>query len=307
MGFAVAGVVAAGAIAGGQQNRTGGSQSQTSDSTVNLQDFNTLNQGRSGLEALSYDQQQGNFQSLMKLIQSGPGQQEVQANTNFQNSYANQLQGFLSQVGNQSASQQQANYGQAQKMFAPQQTALNQQFYDQGIQSNRLAARLGRAGNDPIMRNKLMQEQTRQQTMLNSQIGSYGMQLPQIQAQQAMDIGGVLSNVRGGLASQALQNRSTLLSMGQSLAQSERNYRLAAANRATSSQGQTSGFSGGGLQGAIQGGLAGYGAAAGMGGVGGGGGNSGGGMVSTQASPGQNNPWYAGASAYTNRASGNMG
>lgn len=242
-----------GTIAGSQKDRSASFANTDSTRTVNLRSFDQLNQGRSGLEAAAYAGQLGQFNDLQNLLKFGPGQSEIQANTEFQNSFADQLQQLLRQSLNPTSSEISNNYSQAQQLFAPQQTALTQQFQDQNVASNRLAARLGRPGNDPILRNKLAQEQTRQQTMLNSQIGSYGMQLPELRGQQAMNLGGALSNLRSGLASQALQNRQTLLGMGSQLAEQERAYRL---NTATTTGSQTTRgteTSGGGVKGAATG------------------------------------------------------
>lgn len=232
-----------GGIIGGQGTPSG--QNSTSDSTqsINLRNFDELNRGRSGLEESAYNNQLSSFNDLSALIGKGPGANEVSANTQFQNSYANQLQQLMQGIANPNHQQ---NFNTAKQYFAPQQTALNQQFEQQNVASNRLAARLGRAGNDPILRNKLAQEQTRQQTSLNSEIGSFGQQLPAFQANQIMGVGNALSNLRGGLATQAMNNRSTLLSMGQSLAQSERQYRLNTAQRTGSQTSTSSGTQGGG-------------------------------------------------------------
>lgn len=245
-----------GAIAGAQPDKT--KQNSSSTSSVNLQNFDTLNQGRSGLEGLGYDTQNNQFQDLLRLLQSGPGQNEVAANTQYQNSFAQQLQGALANTLNPTTAQVNANFSQAQGLFAPQQEALRQQFVQQNTQSNQLAARLGRAGNDPILRAKLLTNQSNQQASLNADIGSYARQMPQMNAQNIMSIGGQLSNLRNGLASQAMQNRQTLLALGNELTNSERNYRLQTAGRTTNGTQTTT--SGGGLAGAISGGLAGAGA-----------------------------------------------
>ncbi len=282
-----------GAVLGGLIGGAGTPSSQNSNtqstSSVNLRNFDDISKGQSGLESAAYQQQLSGFADLQKLIGQGPGANEVGANTQFQNQYANQLQGLLSNIANPN---QQANFATAQQYFAPQQTALNQQFQQQGIESDRLAARLGRAGNDPILRNKLAQEQTRQQTMLNSQIGSFGQQLPQFQAEQIMGVGNALSNLRGGLATQAMNNRSTLLGMGQQLGAAERQYRLQTAERTGSQSTQTSGSQGGGvgqmLAGALGGGAQFGGAISGLlGSMGGGGGGSGGSITAGQAGGGR--------------------
>lgn len=251
-----------GAIAGGQKDTTKAVTESSTVNNINLRSFDDLNKGRSGLEEAGYNQQVTGFADLQKLLGFGPGQNEVQANTTFQNDFASTLQQLLGQITNPTQQSINQNFGEAQQLFAPQQTALNQQFQDQNIASNRLSARLGRAGNDPILRNKLAQEQTRQQSSLNSEIGSYSRQLPQIRGQQAMDLGGQLSNLRQGLATQALQNRSTLLSMGNELANSERNYRLQTAQRTNNGYSSTETTGGGGAKGAIAGGFGGAGTGA---------------------------------------------
>ncbi len=263
---AAAGAVV-GAIAGSQKDKSGGFSEYGSNDRVNLQDFEDLSKGQSGLEKNTYASQLSNFADLQKLFSLGSGENEVSANTQYQNQFASQLQQLLNRSINPSQADIAGSYSKSKDLFAPEQTALNQQFQDQNTSSNRLAARLGRAGNDPILRNKLAQEQTRQQSMLNSQVGSYARQLPQLEAQQTMNIGGQLSNLRMGLATQAFQNRQTLLGMGNQLMQAERNYRLGAANRSTS--GSTSGenYSGGGMKGMIGGAMSGLGAGMGMAGA----------------------------------------
>ncbi len=258
---------AVGAVAGSQKDSTTNYQEGATTSGIRLQNFDTLNQGRSGLEAASYEGQLKNYNDLSDLVGRGPGANEVSANTQFQNQYAQQLQQLMGNIANPN---QQQNFATAQQYFAPQQTALNQQFEQQGVQSNRLAARLGRAGNDPILRNKLSQEQTRQQTMLNSQIGQFGQELPAFQANQIMGVGNALSNLRGGLATQAMNNRSQMLSMGQQLAASERQYRINTAQQYGSSYSHGETLSGGGMKGALGGAMQGFSMGMGMPSMGGG-------------------------------------
>lgn len=276
--IAAAGMAAVGAVAGANKKKIGGYEESTQHQFVNLRDFEELNQGRSGLEESAYNQQVSSFADLSKLIGLGPGANEVSANTQFQNNFADQLQQLLGQISNPTQTNIAQNYSEAQQLFAPEQTALNQQFQDQNVASNRLSARLGRAGNDPILRNKLAQEQTRQQTMLNSQVGSYSRQLPQIKGQQVLELGGQLSNLRQGLASQALQNRQTLLAMGNELSNSERNYRLQTAGHSGNTYTTTEKWGGGDTRGFLEGGMAGFGQGMKMfGGGGGAGGAAGGG------------------------------
>lgn len=269
----VGGAALLGGAAGSQKDKSINSGTFSNSSNVNLQSFDDLNKGRSGLESMGYEAQVGGFQDLLKLLNSGPGQQEIQANTAFQNDFASQLQSLFN---SQAKPDHQANFAEAQKYFAPQQEMLKQQFQDQMTASNRLSARLGRSGNDPILRNKLMQEQSRQQGMLNAEIGAMGMRMPAFKAEQLMGIGNGLANLRQGLASQALQNRQTLLSMGNELANSERNYRLQAAGRSSTGTTHNEAIRGGGFKGAVEGGMGGaamgmsmLGSMGGMGGMGG--------------------------------------
>ncbi len=249
-----------GGIGGGAGTPSNSTTNTNFTQNLNLQDFNKLSQGQSGLEANTYAGNLSGYADLQSLVNGGPGAAEVASNNQFQNQYASTLQGLMNNIANPN---QQQNYATAQQYFAPQQTALNQQFTDQSIQQNRLAAQLGRAGNDPTMQNMLMKEQTRQQTALNSQIGAFGQQLPSFQAQQIMGVGNQLSNLRGGLATQAMQNRMNLMSMGQQLNQSERSYRLSTAQKTGSQTAVTGSSAGGGIGGQIAGAIAGVGSMAG--------------------------------------------
>lgn len=279
---------ALGAAAGGQKDKKGGYSEGSTTSSINLRDFNDINKGAGGLETSAYGAQNNSFADLIRQVSMGPGDAEIQANTGFQNDFAIQLQGLLTRLGRQDThSEIAANNQVAKGIFAPQQEQLNQQFQDAETSSNRLSARLGRAGNDPIMRNKLAQEKTRQQSSLNAEIGAYGRQLPSIQADQVAAFGGQLSNLRQGLATSAMNNRAMLLNMGNQLTAAERQYRLNTATRTGNSYNSGEDWSGGGTKGAITGGMAGFGAGAKMmGGMGGGasGGAASGGF-SQQASP----------------------
>lgn len=237
------------ALAGSQ----GKQASSTSVQSMQMQDIDKLNQGRSALEAATDQASLSGFQDLQSLLQAGPGQAEVAAGLGAQQDFASRIQQVLNQGGLDVTGGQQF----AQQIFAPQQVAMQQAFEQQGIEANRLAARLGRPGNDPILRNKLAQEQTRQQALLQSQQGAFAAQqaieLPRMQLGYAE----ALAGVRGGLASQAFQNRQAMMTLGQQLTASERQYRMGTATT-TNSQQQSSG---GGLGGAIAGGLAGAGVA----------------------------------------------
>jgi hypothetical protein len=94
----------------------------------------------------------------------------------------------------------------AQSQFDPQRVAMNQAFQDQLVQANRSAALTGRSQNDPILRAKLAQEQTRQQAQLESQQGAFATQYAMQQPQQRLQF----AEGRANVLSQNLQQRMGL-------------------------------------------------------------------------------------------------
>jgi hypothetical protein len=153
----------------------------------------------------------------------------------------------------------------AQQLFQGQQVGLSQAFDTQRQQASRNAARMGRAGIDPVLQNQLMQGQARQQQQLNADIGSYATQYAQSLPQQRLGFAQQLAQVNQGLASQAMANRQALLGLGSQLRGQEQNFRLGSASttQTTSSGG---GF-GGALAGALGGAAGGLTAAKGFGGI----------------------------------------
>lgn len=142
----------------------------------------------------------------------------------------------------------------ASDMFAGQQTALNQSMDDQRVQYANQAAQMGRSSADPILAAKLAQEQVRQQARLSSEQGSFA-------ANEAMNgasrqFGQQLSGLTG-LSQNAIQNRQAVFSLGSEFANTQMNYRLQTARRYGSGTSTEVGTSGGGLKGAMTGGMAG--------------------------------------------------
>lgn len=278
MGWAAAAAAIAGGIVGGiagGSDSPGESTRVDQGTDINLKDIKKLNVGRSELEASATQSQQDLFSQLNQLVSGGPGQSDVQAGMAAQQGYGNLLQQQLSQGGLPSQDQIGAGQQYAQSIFAPQQVMLNQQFNQERINQQRLAARLGRRSNDPVLANKLAFSQGQLQQQLGAQQGAFAaqtaMSLPERQAMMAER----LANVRGGLASQALQNRVSLLNMGSQLAAAERQYRINTAYKRTTQA--TDAWTPGSTAGAIGGALAGVGTGMKIGGMGGGGGASGGG------------------------------
>jgi len=200
----------------------------------------------SALERQGAEVQGGALNDLTSFVNAGPGMQDVEAGVASQRSLADLLDSFSKGGFLPSAQEISAAQGFAADVFAPQRLALEQAFEQQGVQASRGAALSGRSQNDPVLRNMLSQDMTRQNALLASQQGAYGAQYAQQMPQQRLQYAGQLADVRGGLATQAMQNRTALLGLGNQIQNAERNFRLSIADR-TSNQNsesvtQTGGF-----------------------------------------------------------------
>jgi hypothetical protein len=249
---AMIGMGALGALAGGQGNKS----NQDYTSNVNLQTTTQLNRGRSGSEIQGEATQNSMLDQLRALTSQGPGASAISDSLGASNNLAQALSAAAAQGGRPGQDDIQGAQQFTSQMFAPQQTMLNQQFEQQNVDQARLAARLGRPVNDPILQAKMKQEQVRQQQQLGSQQTAFSAQTAQGFADRRLSLMNDVANVRGGLATQAFANRQSLATLGQQIVSQERNYRLGAANRSGTQNTQ----SGGGMAGAISGGLAGAGA-----------------------------------------------
>jgi len=122
----IAAAAAAGAIAGGQKDKKQEVSGFSNVSSTQLRDFRELQQGAGQLETDTYQAQVEQFAQLLGLVNSGPGQAEVNANNVYQNQFASQLQTLLNQISNPSQSDISANFQKSKDLFAPDQVALNQ-------------------------------------------------------------------------------------------------------------------------------------------------------------------------------------
>lgn len=234
----------AGAAIGGLAGSMGSNQNQTS--TVQME-------AAGELEKQGYKIQQDQISELEKLVNLGPGAQAITNANSANTSFADMLKSY-SQGGFMPNQQQVGQANQfAGQVFAPQYEQMRQQFDDQRVQGSRAAARMGRGAADPVLLNKMMQEQSRQQRMLDAQQGSFSAQYAQQMPQQQLGYAQQLAQFQGGLASQAMANRQALFSMGNNVQQFQANFRNATATRTNAQSG------GGGLGGALTGALAGAG------------------------------------------------
>lgn len=203
---------------------------------VDLRNMDELNQGQGAAAEFGSQLQMDELKALRDLITGGGiGQAQGDIAGARQESMT-----LIDMLRNAQAGPSRQNIAQAQnfanQMFAPQEQAMQTQFRQAETDTSRLAARLGRQVNDPILRAKLAQSQADMSGQLQAQKGAFAAQSAFGMQQQGLDLQGQLMNVRGGLASQALQNRQTLLGLGQSLLQQERQFRLGAAGQTTTGQ-----------------------------------------------------------------------
>jgi hypothetical protein len=244
---AVAG--AAGGILGGIAGAQGDNTSKHSTKGMDLAPETALEKSATSNITDLYSQLQG-------LTQAGAGQSDVSAATTSQRDLASMLQSFAAGGFMPGEADINSANGLASQLFKPQQVQLDQTYQQQQEEAARLAAKLGRPINDPIIQAKLGQERMRQQSSLAAQQGSYAAQYAQNLPMQRLGFASQLSDVRNNLASQAMANRQALLGLGQSLRNDDRNFRMGTAQ--TWSNEDT--HSGGGFAGMLSGALGGLGA-----------------------------------------------
>lgn len=196
-----------------------------------------------------------NLNDLQSLLAQGPGAQDVAAGVGAQRSLADLLKQLQQTGGLPGQEDVQAAQTFAGQVFQGQQNSLANAFEDQRVQASRAQARLGRGGFDPVLQNKLAQEQTRQQGQLAADQGSFAAQFAQQLPQQRLGFAQQYAGVQSGLASQAMANRQALFNLGSQLQNQGQQFRLgsAATQQITPQQGGFGGF----LTGALSGGATG--------------------------------------------------
>jgi hypothetical protein len=196
-------------------------------------------------ETNALNSQNALFHQLNGLAGAGPGQQDVSNALNSQHSLSQLLQQYTQSGGLPSQQDQSQANGFAGQVFAGQRNMLNQQFQAQDVDTQRLAARLGRSASDPVLRAKLLQSQSQMFNQLAADQTSFGANLGLGMADRRAGFASQAAQVDQGLANQAIQNRAALLGIGSNIAQSERNFRLGTATQTQSKGGGLGGFLGG--------------------------------------------------------------
>jgi hypothetical protein len=247
--LAIGGLAAASGIAGAM-----GSE-KTSSSGLNMSPMSAL-EGQAG------NQVGRSFSDLKRGFGYGPGDTDIQNALTSQRGLAGMYQQY-SQTGGLPGQQDiGAAQGFANDIFAAQRMQLQQQFQDQSQQYGRQLAASGRGSTDPVFAAKMYDQQQRAQALLGSQQGSFASQMALALPGQRLQYAQQGANVQDALASQALQNRATLLGMGSQIQQSERNFRLATAEKWGKEE--SGGGFGGFLTGALGGATAGINVAGGI-------------------------------------------
>lgn len=223
-----------------------------SDVTVSRRELKLAPEGE--LERFAGQSQLEQFQAIQGIVSEGPGVEDVTRALEGTRGLAAQLgelskTGFVPTAGDITGATQ-----LAERLFEPERVRQAQLFERQRTQTERLSARLGRPVNDPILQARLLRAQSEQAAVTGAQQRAFGTQIAFQRPQERLGLQQQQVGILAGLGSQALANRTALLGLGQQLAASERQFRLEAAGKTVTQTG------GGGFKGAVEGGLAGFGA-----------------------------------------------
>lgn len=232
-----------GAALGGAAGLIGGLQDKKTVGSVDAGTPGASEQYATGLE-------DSTLKDLAGLVNAGPGQQDVSNSLTSQRNLSQLLQQYAQSGGMPSAADINSSNDLASNLFASRRTALNQNFIDQNIASNQLAARLNRSSDDPILRARLLTNQSRMLDSLNSDQQGMATQIAMQLPGQRVGYAQGAASVDAALAAQASQNRASLLGLGQSVANQYTDYRLNTATR-TNTQPANAGTAIGGMLGGM--------------------------------------------------------
>ncbi len=184
------------------------------------------------------------FSQLQDFTGLGPGSSDVSGGYQAQLDLGSMLKNYASGGFLPSQADYAQGQSQAAMAFKPQQVMADQEFQQAQIRANQLSAQLGRPANDPIIQSKLAQERMQSQERLGANQSAYGAQIAQSMPGQRLGFTQQYTDVKSGLASQAMANRQALLSLGSGIQESERGFRLQTGQQ----WGNQSQESGGGLK-----------------------------------------------------------
>jgi hypothetical protein len=212
----------------------------------------------SEFERLLYGDMTSGYDQLKGMLSVDPNSREQQAATKEYENFVEMMSG-INKTGGMPTAEDMQRAGQfADAIFAPQREALNQSFEFAQQDAAKLAARLNRPINDPIIQAKLQQERMRQTNMLSADRNAFVAQEARSQPFQRLGMQEQLFNaktgladLKAGIASQAMANRMQLLNLGNSLQQQERNWRFQTSDKVGTQSSNSSQHSGGGILGGI--------------------------------------------------------
>ncbi len=181
------------------------------------------------------------FNQLQSAVDAGPGTADIQAGAQGQRDLAAELERLRTQGTGPTTEDIASQQSLAGRLFRQRQVGLQQSFIGQRQQFEQAAARMGRSPLDPVFRNKLAEQETQAEERLGAEQSVFATQQAQAQPFQRLQLQQSRAELLGGLASQAMANRQALASAGSGLGRVQE-------------QG-----AGGGLGGAVAGGLRGFG------------------------------------------------
>jgi len=189
---------------------------------------------------------------LEAFTTAGPGAEDVARGTEAQRGLAAIL-GDLAETGFR-PTEQDISFGSevSGTLFAEQRLRLDQSFTRQGQETSQLAARLGRATDDPILQSKLRTGFLQEQAALQARQGALGQQLALLQPEQRLQLKQNEASVLSGLSQQAFANKQSLIGISAGVLGQQQGFELATA---TQNQVVKQSLGGVGIFGAIAGGI----------------------------------------------------
>lgn len=255
IGSAVGGPIGGALVGGALGAITGGSGSRSSSNNTS----GVILQEAGKLEKDAYGGTQNSYNNLQGIIGYGPSASDYRTGVQSQRDLAGLLSEYQANGGLPTTTDINASNDISNNLYAARRTALSQTFQDQNTEAERLAARLGRPINDPILQAKLRTGFMRQSDALNAEQQGTAQQLALQLPGQRLGYAQQRSSILSGLGDQAIQNQNYLLGIGSNLTNMERQWRFNTGEK----YGNQSNQSGGGFSGAVSGAIS--GAAGGMG------------------------------------------
>lgn len=168
------------------------------------------------------------YRTLQDFIDAGPGRSDVAGAYASNDSLAALLESYSTNGNLPTADDMYRGQSFATAAFAPQRELLKQSFEDQTNKYNQQAALMGRTPNDSVLAAKLGYYQARETNVLGAQQNAFANNYAMAQPGERLSYAQQANQMRNSLATQAMQNRQALLSLGSSIQSQGQNFRLKA-------------------------------------------------------------------------------